>query len=191
MFTVVPGLPAVLPAGGASSSLIDQIVREGARRMLAAALQAEVAAYTEQFADVRGEDGRRMVVRNGTAQPRTVLTSAGAVEVTAPRVNDKRAAAGTGERVRFSSAILPPWVRKTPQISEVLPLLYLHGLSSGDFVPALGQFLGSHAGLSSSTVTRLTGEWQAEAAAFMARDLSGVDYVYLWVDGIPPGHPAG
>ena len=89
---VVPGLPAVLPAGGASSSLIDQIVREGARRMLAAALQAEVAAYTEQFADVRGEDGRRMVVRNGTAQPRTVLTSAGAVEVTAPRVNDKRAA---------------------------------------------------------------------------------------------------
>jgi len=93
--------------------------------------------------------------------------------------------------MRFSSAILPPWVRKTPQISEVLPLLYLHGLSSGDFVPALGQFLGSHAGLSSSTVTRLTGEWQAEAAAFMARDLSGVDYVYLWVDGIPPGHPAG
>ena len=191
MFTVVPGLPAVLPAGGASSSLIDQIVREGARRMLAAALQAEVAAYIEQFADVRGEDGRRMVVRNGTAQPRTVLTSAGAVEVTAPRVNDKRAAAGTGERVRFSSAILPPWVRKTPQISEVLPLLYLHGLSSGDFVPALGQFLGSHAGLSSSTVSRLTGEWQAEAGAFMARDLSGVDYVYLWVDGIPPGHPAG
>ena len=187
MFTVVPGLPAVLPADGASSSLIDQIVREGARRMLAAALQAEVAAYTEQFADVRGEDGRRMVVRNGTAQPRTVLTSAGAVEVTAPRVNDKRAAAGTGERVRFCSAILPPWVRKTPQISEVLPLLYLHGLSSGDFVPALGQFLGSHAGLSSSTVSRLTGEWQAEAAAFMARDLSGVDYVYLWVDGIHLG----
>jgi hypothetical protein len=125
MFTVVPGLPAVLPADGASSSLIDQIVREGARRMLAAALQAEVAAYIEQFADVRGEDGRRMVVRNGTAQPRTILTSAGAVKVTAPRVNDKRAAPGTGERMRFSSAILPPWVRKTPQISEVLPLLYL------------------------------------------------------------------
>jgi transposase-like protein len=187
MFTVVPGLTALLPADGASSSLIDQIVREGARRMLAAALHAEVAAYIEQFADVRGEDGRRMVVRNGTAQPRTVLTSAGAVEVTAPRVNDKPAAPGTGERMRFSSAILPPWVRKTPQISEMLPLLYLHGLSSGDFVPALGQFLGSHAGLSSSTVTRLTREWQAEAGAFMARDLSGVDYVYLWVDGIHLG----
>jgi putative transposase len=187
MFTVVPDLPAVLPADGASSSLIDQIVREGARQMLAAALQAEVAAYIEQFADVRGEGGRRMVVRNGAAQPRTVLTSAGAVEVTVPRVNDKRADPDTGKRMRFSSAILPPWARKTPRISEVLPLLYLHGLSSGDFVPALGQFLGSHAGLSSSTVTRLTGEWQAEAAAFMARDLSGVDYVYLWVDGIHLG----
>jgi putative transposase len=93
------------------------------------------------------------VVRNGTAEPRTVLTSAGAVEVTAPRVNDKRTDPATGERIRFSSAILPPWCRKTPQISEVLPLPYLHGLSSGDFVPALAQFLGSGAGLSASVVT--------------------------------------
>ncbi len=89
--------------------------------------------------------------------------------------------------MRFSSAILPPWARKTPQVSEVLPLLYLHGLSSGDFVPALGQFLGSSAGLSSSTVTKLTETWTAEAAAFMTRDLSGADYVYLWVDGIHLG----
>ena len=89
--------------------------------------------------------------------------------------------------MRFSSAILPPWARKTPQISEVLPLLYLHGLSSGEFVPALGQFLGSHAGLSSSTVTRLTETWSAEAAAFMTRDLSQANYVYLWVDGIHLG----
>src|SRR5215469_9119830 len=117
-------------------------------------------------------------------QPRMVLTSAGAVEVTAPRVNDKRTDPASGQRMRFSSAILPPWARKSPQISEVLPLLYLHGLSSGDFVPALVQFLGSHAGLSSSTVTRLTEQWKEEAAAFMTRDLSGVDYVYLWVDGI-------
>jgi Transposase, Mutator family len=155
--------------------------------MLAAALQAEVAAYIDQFAGLRDEDGRRMVVRNGTARPRTVLTGAGAVEVTAPRVNDKRADPATGERKRFSSAILPPWARKTPQISEVLPLLYLHGLSSGDFVPALGQFLGSHAGLSASTVTRLTETWSAEAAAFMTRDLSAADYVCLWVDGIHLG----
>jgi len=120
-------------------------------------------------------------------QPRTVVTSAGAVEVTAPRVNDKRTDPDTGERMRFSSAILPPWARRTPQVAEVLPLLYLHGLSSGDFVPALGQFLGSHAGLSASTITRLTEQWKDEAAAFMTRDLSGVDYVYLWVDGIHLG----
>ena len=187
MLTVVPDLPAALPSEGPSPSLIDQIVREGARQMLAAALQAEVTAYIDQFAGMRGENGRRLVVRNGTAEPRTVLTSAGAVEVTAPRVNDKRTDPATGTRMRFSSAILPPWARKTPQISEVLPLLYLHGLSSGDFVPALGQFLGTGAGLSSSTVTRLTQTWAAEAAAFAARDLSGVDYVYLWVDGIHLG----
>ena len=186
MLTVVPDVAGALPAGE-PSSLIDQIVRDGARQMLAAALQAEVAAYIDQFAGLRDEKGRRMVVRNGTAEPRTVLTSAGAVEVTAPRVNDKRADPATGERKRFSSAILPPWARKTPQVSEVLPLLYLHGLSSGDFVPALGQFLGSHAGLSSSTVTRLTETWTAEAAAFMTRDLSQADYVYLWVDGIHLG----
>jgi transposase-like protein len=109
------------------------------------------------------------------------------VEVTAPRVNDKRTDPATGERKRFSSAILPPWARKTPQIAEVLPLLYLHGLSSGDFVPAIGQFLGSSAGLSASTVTRLTETWRAEAAAFMTRDLSAADYVYLWVDGVHLG----
>ena len=113
-----------------------------------------------------------------------MLTSAGAVEVTVPRVNDKRTDPGTGERKRFSSAILPPWARKTPKITEVLPLLYLHGLSSGDFVPALGQFLGSSAGLSPAVITRLTETWKAEQRAFAARDLSGVDYVYLWADGI-------
>ena len=107
--------------------------------MLAEALRAEVEAYIARFSDERGEDGRRLVVRKGYHQPREVLTSAGAVEVTAPRVNDKRTDPVTGERKRFSSAILPPWARKTPKITEVLPLLYLHGLSSGDFVPALGQ----------------------------------------------------
>ncbi len=152
--------------------------------MLAAALQAEVGDYIARFADCRDEAGRRLVVRNGSAQPRQVLTSAGAVEVTAPRVNDRRVDPQTGERARFSSAILPPWCRKTPKITEVLPLLYLHGLSSGDFVPALGEFLGSSAGLSASVITRLTQTWQAEQRAFAARDLSGVDYVYLWADGI-------
>ncbi len=152
-----------------SSSLIDEIVREGARRMLAEALQAEVDAYIAQFTGEHGEDGHRLVVRNGSHQPREVLTSAGAVEVTAPRVNDKRIDEVTGERQRFSSAILPPWARKTPKITEVLPLLYLHGLSSGDFVPALGQFLGSAAGLSAPVITRLTEQWKAEQRVFAAR----------------------
>ncbi len=167
-----------------SSSLIDEIVREGARRMLTEALKAEVEAYIAQFADERDEHGRRLVVRNGSHQPRQILTAAGAIDVRAPRVNDKRVDAATGERQRFSSAILPPWVRKTPQLTEVLPLLYLHGPSSGDFVAALGQFLGSAAGLSASVITRLTEQWKAEQRAFAARDLSAVDYVYLWADGV-------
>jgi transposase-like protein len=167
-----------------SSSLIDQIVREGARRMLAEALQAEVDAYIAQFIGERDELGRRLVVRNGCHQPREVLTSAGAVQVVAPRVNDRRVDPDTGQRRRFSSAIVPPWARKTPKITEVLPLLYLHGLSSGDFVPALGQFLGSTAGLSGPVITKLTETWKSEQRSFAARDLSGVDYVYLWADGI-------
>jgi transposase-like protein len=167
-----------------NGSLIDEIVREGARRMLAAALEAEVNAYVAELADQRDEAGRRLVVRNGYHQPRKVTTAAGAVEVKAPRVNDKRVDAETGERKRFSSAILPPWCRKSPKFSEVLPLLYLHGLSSGDFVPALEQFLGSSAGLSPATVTRLTQQWQADHAAFMDRYLPEVDYVYVWADGI-------
>ena len=182
MLTVVPD-----PAGrdgSAAASLIDEIVREGARRMLAEALAAEVDAYIAAFAAERDENGRRLVVRNGYHQSREVLTSAGAVEVTVPRVNDKRTDPDTGERKRFSSAILPPWARKTPKVTEVLPLLYLHGLSSGDFVPALGQFFGSSAGLSAAVITRLTEQWQAEQRTFAGRDLSGVDYVYLWADGI-------
>jgi len=182
MLTVVPELAG--REGSAPASLIDEIVREGARRMLAEALQAEVDAYIAQFAGVRDENGCRLVVRNGYHQSREVLTSAGAVEVTAPRVNDKRTDPDTGERARFSSAILPPWARKTPKVTEVLPLLYLHGLSSGDFVPALGQFLGSAAGLSGPVITKLTETWQAEQRAFASRDLSAVDYVYLWADGI-------
>ena len=186
MLTVVPG-PASddndRPVTG-ETALIDQIVREGARRMLAEALKAEVDAYIAAFTDQRDADGHRLVVRNGYHQPREVLTSAGAVEVIAPRINDKRVDPDTGERQRFSSAILPAWARKTPKITEVLPLLYLHGLSSGDFVPALGQFLGSAKGLSAAVITKLTEQWKAEQRAFTERDLSGVDYVYLWADGI-------
>jgi transposase-like protein len=165
-------------------SLLDGLVREGARRMLAAALEAEVAAYVDAHVGEVDENGRRLVVRNGHHAPRKVLTGAGAVEVVAPRVNDKRLDEATGERRRFSSAILPPWCRRSPKIAEVLPLLYLHGLSGNDFTPALEQFLGTSAGLSAATVTRLTAQWQDEAKAFAARDLSGADYVYCWADGI-------
>jgi putative transposase len=163
---------------------LDEIVREGARRMLAAALEDEVAAYIAAHAGERDENGRRLVVRNGHARPRQVTTVAGAIEVQAPRVNDRRMDEVSGERARFSSAILPPWCRKSPKVTEVLPLLYLHGLSGRDFVPALEEFFGSSAGLSASAVTRLTEAWQEEYRRFAARDLSGADYVYIWVDGI-------
>jgi putative transposase len=163
---------------------LDEIVREGARQMLAAALEEEVAAYIAAHAGDRDGDGRRLVVRNGHARPREVTTVAGAIEVRAPRVNDRRADEVTGERARFRSQILPPWCRKSPKVTEVLPLLYLHGLSSKDFVPALEEFFGSGAGLSASAVTRLTEAWQEEYRRFAERDLSGVDYVYVWADGI-------
>jgi putative transposase len=184
MLTVVHDSGSSNEDAGASRSLIDEIVRDGARQMLAAALAAEVAAYVDRFVDQVDEDGRRLVVRNGYHHEREVLTAAGAVRVTAPRVNDMRVDPDSGERQRFSSAILPAWARKSPQMTEVLPLLYLHGLSTGDFGPALEQFLGSGAGLSATTITRLTSQWQDEAKTFQDRDLSGTDYVYLWVDGI-------
>jgi transposase-like protein len=179
--TDVQDAPAGPVDGG---SLIDEIVREGARRMLAAALEAEVAAYIAAYVGELDERGRRLVVRNGHADERQVLTSAGAVGVRAPRVNDKRVDEITGERRRFSSAILPAWCRKSPKITEVLPLLYLHGLSSKDFVPALEGFLGTDSGLSAATIIRLTTQWQDEARRFADRDLSSVDYVYLWADGV-------
>jgi len=165
-------------------SLLDEIVRDGARQMLAAALQAEVADYIARHAGEVDDNGHRLVVRNGYHAERQVMTAAGAVTVKAPRVNDKRIDQHTGERKRFSSAILPAWARKSAQVCEVLPLLYLHGLSTSDFGPALEQFLGSGAGLSPASITRLTAQWQHEATAFAQRDLSQVDYVYLWVDGI-------
>jgi putative transposase len=163
---------------------LDEIAREGARRMLAAALEEEVAAYIAACAGDRDENGRQLVVRNGHARPRQVTTVAGAVEVRAPRVDDRRVDEVTGERARFRSAILPPWCRRSPKVTEVLPLLYLHGLSCKDFVPALEHFLGSSAGLSASAITRLTEAWQEEYRRFADRDLSGVDYVYVWADGI-------
>ncbi|WP_196760107.1 transposase, partial [Mycobacterium avium] len=166
MLTVVHDQDSSNEDACGSRSLLDEIVRDGARQMLAAALAAEVAAYIDAHAGEVDENGHRLVVRNGYHREREVLTAAGAVTVIAPRVNDKRIDADTAERRRFSSAILPAWARKSPQMTEVLPLLYLHGLSTSDFGPALEQFLGSGAGLSATTITRLTAQWQDEAKAF-------------------------
>jgi putative transposase len=163
---------------------LDELVREGARRMLAVALEEEVAAYVAVHAGELDEHGHRLVRRNGHARKRVLITGAGQIPVTAPRVDDRRIDPATGTKARFRSAILPPWCRKSPKVTEVLPLLYLHGMSSGDFAPALEGFFGAAAGLSASVITRLTSQWQADREAFMARSLADRDYVYVWADGV-------
>jgi putative transposase len=151
---------------------LDDLAREGARRMIAAALEAEVDDYVSSFVDEVGEDGKRLVVRNGRARERRVTVGSGTVPIKAPRVNDRRVDEETGERKRFSSRILPAYARRSPKVTEVLPILYLHGLSTGDFGPALRDLLGEDAsGLSSSSIQRLTEQWQAEHAAFRTREL--------------------
>jgi putative transposase len=163
---------------------LDEIARQGAQRMLAQALQVEVEAYLKAAEGERDEHGHALTVRNGYHNARQVLCGAGSVEVRAPRVNDRRVDETTGERKRFKSVILPPYMRRSPKVTEVLPLLYLHGLSTGDFAPALTEFFGTGAGMSPASITRLSEQWRAEREAFERRDLSGVDYVYVWVDGV-------
>ncbi len=165
------------------AGVLDEIVRDGARRMLAAALESEVDSYVTAATGERDDKGHALVTRNGKARARTVVTGAGALEIRAPRVNDRRTDEQS-ERVRFTSDILPPYARKSPKVSQVLPLLYLHGLSSGDFRPALSEFLSTDAGLSPAAITRLTKAWEAERAEFMAKKLKDKDFVYIWVDGV-------
>src|SRR5512144_2323634 len=164
---------------------LDDLAREGARRMIAAALEAEVDEYVASFTGEVGEDGRRLVVRNGHARERRVTVGSGTVAIRAPRVNDKRVDEQSGERERFSSRILPAYARRSPKVTEVLPILYLHGLSTGDFGPALRDLLGEDAsGLPASSIQRLTEQWQAEHAAFRGRELRFHRYAYLFVDGV-------
>lgn len=163
---------------------LDDLAREGARRMLAAALEAETAAYIERFMGVRDEEGRSLVVRNGKARPRQVTVGSGTVEIQAPRVNDRRVD-GEGNRQRFTSAILPPYMRRSPKVAEVLPILYLRGLSTGDFREALSALLGEDAaGLSPANITRLLSVWEEEYTRFQKRSLADRDYVYIWADGV-------
>jgi putative transposase len=164
---------------------LDELAREGARRMIAAALEVEVEEYVSSFTEEVGEDGKRLVVRNGHARERRVTLGSGTVGVRAPRVNDKRVDEETGKRKRFSSWILPKYARRSPKVTEVLPILYLRGLSTGDFGPALRDLLGDDAsGLSASSIQRLTESWQAEHEAFRERELCFHQYAYWFVDGV-------
>jgi len=152
--------------------------------MLASALEEEVAAYLAAHQDAWDANGHALVVRNGKARPRQLVCEAGTLTVSARRVNDRRVDA-QGQRQRFTSRILPPYMRRSPNIAEVLPILYLRGLSTGDFRKALPVLLGDDAaGLSPTNIARLTAVWEGEYAAFRRRPLADRDYVYVWVDGI-------
>jgi putative transposase len=177
----------MLPVGEGNEEIalaLDELAREGARRMIAAALKAEVDEYVERFSDEVDENGHREVVRNGRARERRVTVGSGTIPVRAPRVNDKRVDE-EGERERFSSRILPAYARRSPKVGEVIPILYLRGLSTGDFRPALEGLLGEDAaGLSATSVSRLCKEWEAHHDRFRQRLLSFSRYAYLFMDGI-------
>jgi putative transposase len=158
---------------------LDELAREGARRMIAEALKLEADEYVEKLRHRRDEEGHAMVVRNGKAKPRTVTLGVGPVEIEAPRVNDRR------PDHKFTSRILPAWARRSPRMEEALPVLYLRGLSTGDFEKALPVLLGPDAaGLSASTITRLLRTWQDDYRAWRKRSLENKDYVYIWADGV-------
>ena len=167
----------------ATKTTLEDFVREGARRMLQAALEAEVGDYIESFKHLVDGEGKRVVVRNGTMPQRTVLTGAGAVAITRPRVDD-RALEGLGKE-RFTSRILPRFMRRAASIDTLVPVLYLKGVSTEDFPTALEAILGPGAkGLSASTVVRLKEIWTAEYEQWAKRSLAGKRYVYVWVDGV-------
>jgi putative transposase len=177
-----------LPVGEETEGItlaLDELARVGARRMIAAALRAEADEYVERLGDDLDEDGHRLVVRNGRARERKVTVGSGTIAVRAPRVNDKRVDEETGERKRFSSRILPAYARRSPKVGEVIPILYLRGLSTGDFRPALEGLLGEDAsGLSATSVSRLCKEWEAHHDRFRKRLLSFTRYAYLFIDGV-------
>ncbi len=168
-----------------SRSALDEVCLAGAQRMLHCALELEVEHYLERHDDSRDENGHALVTRNGKARPRKVTIGSGTMEVTAPRVRDERVDAN-GDRCRFTSEILPPYMRRSPKVAEVLPVLYLRGLSTGDFREALPALLGKEAtaGLSPTTITRLTAEWQQEYESFRKRDIRSKRFAYIWADGV-------
>jgi putative transposase len=178
----------MLPVGDGNEEITiarDELAREGARRMIAAALRAEADEYVERLGDERVEDGRGLVVRNGRGRERKVTVGSGTIPIRAPRVNDKRVEEETGERQRFSSRILPAYARRSPKVGEGIPILYLRGLSTGDFKPALESLLGEDAaGLSPTTIARMCKEWEEHHDRFRKRHVGFTRYAYLFMDGI-------
>jgi putative transposase len=175
-----------LPRPGArvTDDPLLMVLREGARRMLMQAIEAEVETFLAHHASLVDEQGRRRLVRNGHAPERQIQTGIGPLEVRRPKVRDRGGAAG-GEPIRFTSAVLPAYLRRTRNIEELLPWLYLKGVSTGQFEEALAALLGTDApGLSATTVRRLTEAWQEEHERWQGRDLSSRRYVYLWADGV-------
>lgn len=167
-----------------SRDVLSDILRQGAQQMLAMAVENEVGEYIGEYQHVRDANGRRLVVRNGHLPARVIQTGIGLVEVEQPRVNDKRIDED-GQPKRFSSKILPPYLRRTKSIDELIPWLYLRGISTGDFSEALQALLGPQAkGLSGTNVVRLKESWQQEYATWSKRSLADKHYVYLWADGV-------
>lgn len=173
--------PSLRPSN-ATHDVLTEILRDGARTLLAQAIQAEVAAWIAERASLTDEAGHRLVVRNGCLPRRVILTGVGPIEVEQPRVHDRRLAK---DREKFTSAILPPYLRKTRSLEELIPWLYLKGISTGDFSEALQALLGPEAaGLSPSTITRLKTVWEQDYQAFCRRSLEAKRYAYIWVDGV-------
>jgi transposase-like protein len=167
------------PDAGATDPL-HELLRQGARDLIAKAVEAELNTFLEQYADKTLEDGRRAVVRNGYLPERTVQTGVGDVEVKVPRVRDR-----SGDGAAFSSAMLPPYLKRARSVEELIPWLYLKGVSTGDYQEALGALLGDQAkGLSANTVSRLKKQWEDQHADWQKRDLTDQRYVYWWADGV-------
>ena len=166
------------------NDVLTEVLRDGAREMLARAIELEVAEYIEKYKDVTDASGHRMVVRNGHHPERKIQTGLGPIDVKAPKVNDKRTDE-QGIRKRFTSQILPPYLRKTKSLEELVPWLYLKGISTGDFPEALQALLGKEAqGFSASTVTRLKSVWGEEFKEWEKQSLKDKRYVYMWADGV-------
>ncbi len=162
------------------SDALTELVRQGARQIIAQAVEAELATFMQQYQTLKDEQGRQAVVRNGYLPKRTITTGVGAVEVKVPKVRDR-----SGSGIKFNSTLLPPYLKRSRSVEEVLPWLYLKGVSTSDFAEALSALLGTQAeGLSSSTISSLKAKWTEEHEVWKQRTLQGKRYVYIWADGV-------